>query len=225
MMARKILIAPSILSADFAVLGEQIRQAEEAGADVIHVDVMDGQFVPNITIGPGVVSAIKGSTKLPLDVHLMIENPERYIEDFARAGSDYLSIHIEASGNLEHTIEKIKSLGLKAAVAVNPETDICIVSGILRELDMIIVMSVHPGFGGQPFIPESTGKLKTLRGMIAEQELDLDVEVDGGIGAENAAEVIEAGANILVVGAAVFKNRQKNISEAIKELKGIVSSL
>jgi ribulose-phosphate 3-epimerase len=224
-MARKILIAPSILSADFAALGEQIREAEEAGADLVHVDVMDGHFVPNLTIGPGVVSAIRRSTKLPLDVHLMIENPERYIEDFARAGSDFLSVHIEASGSLEHAIEKIKSLGLKAAVAVNPETDICTVSSILGDVDMIVVMSVHPGFGGQPFIPESTGKLKILHRMITEQDLDLDVEVDGGIGAENVAEVIGAGANILVAGASVFKNKQKRISEAIRELKELASTI
>jgi len=224
-VARKIMIAPSILSADFAVLGEQIRQAEEAGADLIHVDVMDGHFVPNITIGPGVIFAIKQSTKLPLDVHLMIENPERYVEDFARAGSDYLAVHIEASGDLERTVRKIKSLGLKAGVAVNPETDICTVSDILKELDLIVVMSVHPGFGGQPFIPETIGKLRTLKEIIEGQELGLDVEVDGGIGAENITKVIEAGANILVAGAAVFKNREKNISEAIKELKTLASSV
>lgn len=224
-MPRRILIAPSILSADFAVLGEQIRQAEEAGADLIHVDVMDGHFVPNITIGPGVISAIKQSTKLPLDVHLMIENPERYVEDFARAGSDYLAVHIEASGDLERTVRKIKSLGLKAGVAVNPETDICTVSDILKELDLIVVMSVHPGFGGQPFIPETISKLRTLKEIIEGQELGLDVEVDGGIGAENITKVIEAGANILVAGAAVFKNKEKNISDAIKELKALASSV
>lgn len=219
------MVAPSILSADFAVLGEQIRQAEEAGADLIHVDVMDGHFVPNITIGPLVVAAIRKSTGLPLDVHLMIDHPEKYIEDFVRAGSNYLSVHLEALPDLEHVIRKIRSHGVKAGVAVNPETDICTVSDILPELAFVVVMSVHPGFGGQPFIPESTKKLQTLSEIIGEQDLNLDVEIDGGITASNAAAVVEAGANILVAGASVFKNETKDIAGAIQELKTVASSV
>lgn len=224
-MARKIKIAPSILSADFARLGEQVKLAESAGADVIHVDVMDGHFVPNISIGPLVVSALNKITDLPLDTHLMIENPEKYLRGFAEAGSDWLSVHIETCPNADWIIQKIKSLGLKAGVAINPETPLGRLDSILEQIDFVLVMSVHPGLDGQSFIPESLEKLKLLRTKIDQSGLKVDIEVDGGISKKNALEVAEAGADILVAGAAVFKNREYTIVEAIQNLKQAVSGI
>lgn len=224
-MGRKIKIAPSILSADFARLGEQVKLAESAGADVIHIDVMDGHFVPNISIGPLVVSALNKITDLPLDTHLMIENPEKYLRSFTEAGSDWLSVHIETCPNADRIIQKIKSLGLKAGVAINPETPLERLDSILEQVDFVLVMSVHPGLDGQSFIPESLEKLKLLRTKIDQSGLKVDIEVDGGISKKNALEVAEAGADILVAGAAVFKNLEDTIVEAIQNLKQAVSGI
>ncbi len=217
-MTRKIKIAPSILSADFARLGEEIRAVEAAGADIIHVDVMDGHFVPNITIGPLVVEAARRSTKLPLDVHLMIENPERYVADFAKAGADYIVVHVETGYHLHRLVQQIKELKVKAGVSLNPATPLSTLDHILPDLDMVVVMSVNPGFGGQAYIPAATPKIKALRKRIDELGLRTEIEVDGGVKPENAAEVIAAGADILVAGSAVFG--KKDYAAAIKGIKG-----
>ncbi len=217
-MTRKIKIAPSILSADFARLGEEIRAVEAAGADIIHVDVMDGHFVPNITIGPLIVEAARRSTKLPLDVHLMIENPERYVADFARAGADYIVVHVETGYHLHRLVQQIKELKVKAGVSLNPATPLSTLDHILPDLDMVVVMSVNPGFGGQAYIPAATPKIKALRKRIDELGLRTEIEVDGGVKPENAAEVIAAGADILVAGSAVFG--KKDYAAAIKGIRG-----
>src|SRR5512134_716052 len=200
-MTKKIKVAPSILSADFSRLGEEIRDVEAAGADLIHVDVMDGHFVPNITIGPLVVEACRKVTKLPLDVHLMIENPERYVADFAKAGADYLTVHVETGYHLHRLIQNIREhKGVKAGVSLNPATPLESVDHILGDIDMVLIMSVNPGFGGQAFIPSAIEKIRRLRGMIESRKLRIDIEVDGGVKPENAAEVSAAGADILVAG-------------------------
>lgn len=216
-MKDTIKIAPSILSADFARLGEEIQSVEKAGADWIHVDVMDGHFVPNITIGPPVVASLRKITKLPLDVHLMIENPDKYIEAFAEAGSDIITIHAEACGHLHRTVHAIKDKGKKAGVSINPATPLSALEWILSEADLVLIMSVNPGFGGQKFIPEVLPKIKELRGILTEKSLTVDIEVDGGINPENIASVAEAGANIFVAGNAVFKT--KNYIETIRTLR------
>ncbi len=200
-----IEILPSILSADFRILGQQIADVEEAGADGIHVDVMDGRFVPNITIGPLIVEAARRSTGLPLDVHLMIVEPERYLEDFAKAGADTLLVHQEACAHLHRTVQQIKSLGKKAGVVLNPATPLATLDEILPELDQILLMSVNPGFGGQSFIESSVDKLHRLRRMLDERGLDPAVEIDGGIGPDNAARVVAGGARLLVAGSSVYK--------------------
>jgi len=199
-----IKIAPSILSADFTRLGEEIKDAEAAGVDMFHIDIMDGHFVPNITIGPFIVEAIRKTTGLPLDVHLMIEEPDRYIADFIKAGADYLTVHLEASVHLHRTIHWIKDSGAKAGVSLNPATPIGSLDYILPDLDLVLLMSVNPGFGGQGFIPQILGKIKALKGLLAELGFPVLIEVDGGIKYQNAKEVADAGADIVVMGSAFF---------------------
>jgi len=218
-MARKIKVAPSILSADFSRLGEEIKAVEAAGADVIHIDVMDGHFVPNITIGPIIVEAARRSTKLPLDVHLMITNPELYIADFARAGADYLTVHVEIAFHLNRLVQSIKEhQGVKAAVSLNPATPLASLDYILPDVDMVLIMSVNPGFGGQAFIPSALDKIAKLRKRIDELGLKTEIEVDGGVKPDNAASIINAGADILVAGSAVFG--KKDYAAAIRGIRG-----
>jgi len=200
-----VKIAPSILSADFTCLGSQVEQAEQAGADFIHVDIMDGHFVPNITFGPMVVEALRPVTRLPLDVHLMIEEPEKFIPAFAKAGADYLTVHVETCPHLHRTLQQIKELGVKAGVTLNPATPLSSLEEVLAEVDLVLIMSVNPGVGGQAYLPFSTGRIARLRRMLDERGLhQVELEVDGGIKAHNAAEVAAAGASILVVGSGVF---------------------
>jgi ribulose-phosphate 3-epimerase len=199
-----IKIAPSILSADFSRLGEEVQAVDRAGADYIHVDVMDGHFVPNITIGPLVVDALRKVTDKPLDVHLMIENPDRYIADFASAGADIITIHQEAVAHLHRTVELIKSLGKRAGVSLNPATPVESLDVILDELDLVLIMSVNPGFGGQAFIPSALDKIRALRQRITQRGLAAELQVDGGVKLDNIRDVVVAGADVLVAGSAVF---------------------
>ncbi len=199
-----IKISPSILSADFARLGAEIRTVEQAGADYIHVDVMDGHFVPNITIGAPVVQALRDVTALPLDVHLMIENPDLYIPDFAAAGADIITIHQEAVPHMHRTIQLIHSLGKKAGVSINPATPASVLEVIIDEVDLVLVMSVNPGFGGQSFIPAMLKKITQLRSMIEHSGREIELEVDGGVKVDNIAEIAAAGADVFVAGSAVF---------------------
>lgn len=197
-------IAPSILSADFCCLGEEIKAVEAAGADYIHIDVMDGHFVPNITIGPLVVEAVRKITRLPLDVHLMIENPDRYIADFAAAGADIIVVHAEASVHLHRSIQLIKSLGKKAGVSLNPATPLNYLDYVLADLDLVLLMTVNPGFGGQSFIEEAIPKIKALRALLDKRGLEAELEVDGGVKIDNIARISHAGADVFVAGSAVF---------------------
>ncbi|WP_409292189.1 ribulose-phosphate 3-epimerase [Peribacillus sp. SCS-37] len=214
-----VKIAPSILSADFSKLGEEIKDVEQGGADLIHVDVMDGHFVPNITIGPLIVEAIRPITKLPLDVHLMIEDPDRYIEAFANAGADYITVHAEACIHLDRTISFIKSLGVKAGVVLNPATPVEMIQHVLEDVDMVLLMSVNPGFGGQSFIPRVLKKIKQVREMADNLgRHSLDIEVDGGVNKETARLCIDHGATILVAGSAVYNESDR--AKAIAVLKG-----
>lgn len=213
----KKMIAPSILSADFSRLGDEIRAVEEAGADVIHVDVMDGHFVPNITIGPLVVRAVRKITALPLDVHLMITDADTYIDAFAEAGADWLTVHVEACPHLHRTIHRIRSLGKKAGAVLNPATSLSTLDHILEDVDLVMLMSVNPGFGGQSFIESSLDKIKELRHRMDRAGSTAGIEVDGGVGPETIARVAEAGANIFVAGSAVFG--QENYRSTISELK------
>ncbi len=210
-----VKIAPSILSANFAKLGEEIREVEEAGADLIHVDVMDGHFVPNITIGPLIVEAIRPVTKLPLDVHLMIKNPDQYIPQFANAGADIISVHVEECVHLHRTIQLIKSFGIKAGVVLNPATSIESLGVILDDLDLVMLMSVNPGFGGQSFIPSVLAKIEKLSQQIKERQHSIEIMIDGGINTETAKGAVAAGATILVAGNAVFgaSDRKAAISQ------------
>jgi ribulose-phosphate 3-epimerase len=218
-MTRKIKVAPSILSADFSRLGEEIKAVEAAGADIIHIDVMDGHFVPNITIGPLIVEAARKSTKLPLDVHLMITNPEMYVADFAKAGADYIAVHVETAFHLNRLIQSIREhKGVKAAVSLNPATSLTWLDYILPDLDMVLIMSVNPGFGGQSFIPSAIDKVRQLRKRIDELGLQIEIEVDGGVKPANAAEIAAAGADILVAGSAVFGT--KDYAAAIRGIRG-----
>ncbi len=218
-MQRKIKVAPSILSADFSRLGDEIRAVESAGADIIHVDVMDGHFVPNITIGPMIVEAARKVTKLPLDVHLMITNPELYIADFARAGADYITVHVETAFHLHRLVQSIKEhQGIKAAVSLNPATPLASLDYILEDVDMVLIMSVNPGFGGQAFIPSALGKIRELRERIDKLGLKTEIEVDGGVKPDNAAGIVKAGATILVAGSAVFG--ASDYAAAIRGIRG-----
>ena len=197
-------IAPSILSADFVRLKEEIQAVEAAGADYLHIDVMDGHFVPNITIGPSVVEAVRKVTRLPLDVHLMIENPDQYIPEFAKAGANILSVHQETCPHLNRTINLIKEYGLIPAVVLNPSTPITTLEDILEEVDMVMIMSVNPGFGGQKFIPGTIKKIRNLKEMITERGLNIDIEIDGGVTPKNVGQVCKAGADVVVAGSAIF---------------------
>ncbi len=203
-MTQNIKISPSILSADFSILGEEIKSLEKAGADLIHVDVMDGHFVPNITMGPPIIKMVRKFTKLPFDVHLMISPVEKYIKAFADAGSDIITIHPEATDNLKRAVTTIKSLGKKAGVSLNPKTPISALMDVINEIDLILIMSVNPGFGGQSFMSEVLPKVKELRQMINEKKLKIDIEIDGGINFETAPLAVKAGANILVSGTTIF---------------------
>ena len=218
---KKIQISPSILSADFSQLGNEIKRLEEGGADMIHVDVMDGHFVPNLTIGPPAIKALRNYTKLPFDVHLMIKPVHKYIKNYAEAGADIITIHPEATDNLNNSIKHIKELGKKVGVSLNPETKTDIIKGLLREIDLILIMSVHPGFGGQKFIPETVSKIKELKNIKLKENLEFDIEVDGGIDFNNSKLVVEAGANILVSGTTIFKSNNGDIKKNIEILKSI----
>ncbi|TSK04331.1 MAG: ribulose-phosphate 3-epimerase [Geobacter sp.] len=210
-------IAPSILSADFARLGEEIKAIEAAGADYVHVDVMDGQFVPNITIGPLIVEAARRATTLPLDVHLMIVDPDRYIPDFAKAGSDIIVVHAEATNHLHRTVQLIKSFGKKAGVSLNPATPLNVLDYVMEELDLILLMTVNPGFGGQSFIEACIPKIQTLRSTMDRRGIEAELEVDGGVKIDNIARIAHAGADVFVAGSAVFNS--PDYAATIAELK------
>ena len=216
---KKIQISPSILSADFSQLGNEIKRLEDGGADMIHVDVMDGHFVPNLTIGPPVIKRLRNYTNLPFDVHLMISPVHKYIEDYANAGADIITIHPEATNNLIESINLIKKLNKKVGVSLNPDTKLNIIDNVLDQIDLVLIMSVFPGFGGQKFMPEVVEKIKTLKKIKEEKKLNFDIEVDGGINFENNKIVIEAGANILVSGTTIFKENNGNIKKNIDSLK------
>jgi len=219
-LRRNIEIAPSILSADFAHLAREIEKVESAGANLIHLDVMDGHFVPNMTIGPPVVASIRKITRLPLDAHLMIEKPERFLDEFIRAGVNWLSVHVEADAHLDRTLHYLKANGIRAGVAINPGTALSSLGQILPLADYVLVMTVNPGFGGQKFIPYTLKKVRQLRESIVSNGYPTRIEVDGGIGPGNLHDVLAAGAEIIVVGSAIFSS-QKDASEAVQEMKGI----
>lgn len=216
-------ISPSILSADFTCLGKELKAIEEAGADYVHVDVMDGRFVPNITIGPFVVEAIKRATSLPLDVHLMIDEPEKYVEDFARAGSSIITVHVEAARHLHKAVQMIKDKGLKAGVSINPATPVNTLEDIMEDADLILIMSVNPGFSGQGFIPSSLKKIEAVRRMIGEAGRPIELEVDGGIKINNIKEVALAGADVFVSGSGIFGtgDYKKTIAAMRKEIGSV----
>ena len=212
-----IKIAPSILSANFARLEEDIKDVERGGADYIHVDVMDGHFVPNITIGPLIVEAIRPVTQLPLDVHLMIENPDQYINAFAKAGADILSVHVEACQHLHRTVQQIKTKGMKAGVVLNPHTPVSMIEHVIEDVDLVLLMTVNPGFGGQSFIHSVLPKIKQVADIVEKRKLQVEIEVDGGVNPETAKLCIEAGANVLVAGSAIYN--QKDRSQAITKIR------
>ena len=216
---KKIKISPSILSADFSQLANEIERLEEGGADMIHVDVMDGHFVPNLTIGPPVIKALRQCTKLPFDVHLMISPVHKYIKDYADAGADIITIHPEATENLHESIDHIKKLNKKVGVSLNPGTKINLITEILNKIDLVLIMSVNPGFGGQKFMPEVLDKIKELKKIKDQKKIDFDIEIDGGINFDNNKLAIEAGANILVSGTTIFRNNNGNIKKNIDLLK------
>ncbi len=218
---QRLMIAPSILSADFARLGEEINQVVAGGADVIHIDVMDGHFVPNITIGPLVVKAVRKITKAPLDVHLMIANPDQYLEAFAEAGADWITVHVEVCNHLHRTIQAIKQLGKKAGAVLNPATPLTTLDYVLDDLDLVMLMSVNPGFGGQKFIQSAIDKTRQLKAMIDKRGLQVGIEIDGGVSPTTIEAIAQAGANIFVAGSAVFG--QKDYAKVIAELKRLAS--
>jgi len=213
-------IAPSILSANFLNLGEEIKSAEAAGADLLHIDIMDGHFVPNITIGPSIVESIRKITSLPLDVHLMIEEPDKYLSDFIKAGADYLTVHYEASIHLHRTVHRIKESGIKAGVSLNPATPVWSLEHILPDIDLALLMSVNPGFGGQEFISRTLDKIRTLKRLLIEKGLSTLIEVDGGVKLDNAIDIISAGADILVMGSAFFNS--KDYGTIIKQFRQLI---
>ncbi len=216
---KKIQISPSILSADFSQLGKEIKRLEEGGADLIHVDVMDGHFVPNLTIGPPVIKALKQNCSIKFDVHLMISPVHKYIDAYSEAGADIITIHPEATEDLSASIKKIKNLGKVVGVSLNPETKVDIIKNYLDKIDLVLIMSVNPGFGGQKFMPEVLKKIKELKNIQKEKNIDFDIEIDGGINFENSKIAIEAGANILVSGTTVFKSNNGDIKKNIDLLK------
>tara|TARA_Y100000768_G_scaffold382976_1_gene364291 strand:+ start:61 stop:720 length:660 start_codon:yes stop_codon:yes gene_type:complete len=216
---KKIQISPSILSADFSQLGKEIKKLEEAGADLIHVDVMDGHFVPNLTIGPPVIKALRKNCSIKFDVHLMISPVHKYIDAYSEAGADIITIHPEATEDLFASIKKIKELGKKVGVSLNPETKVNVIKNYLDKIDLVLIMSVNPGFGGQKFMPEVLSKIKELKNIQKEKNIDFDIEIDGGINFENSKIAIEAGANILVSGTTIFKSNNGDIKKNIDLLK------
>ena len=218
---KKIQISPSILSADFSQLGKEIKRLEEAGADLIHVDVMDGHFVPNLTIGPPVIKALKKNCSIKFDVHLMISPVHKYIEAYSDAGADIITIHPEATEDLPASISKIKELKKKVGVSLNPETKVSVIKKYLNQIDLVLIMSVNPGFGGQKFMPEVLEKIKELKNIQKDQNIDFDIEIDGGINFENSKIAIEAGANILVSGTTIFKSNNGDIKKNIDLLKSL----
>jgi ribulose-phosphate 3-epimerase len=218
-MSSLIKISPSILSADFSKLGEEIIALEKAGADYIHVDVMDGHFVPNITIGPGVIKRLRPITKLTFDVHLMIEPVDSFIKDFAEAGADIITFHPEATKNLSKTIELVKSFGKKVGVSLKPKSPISLLESCLEQIDLILIMSVNPGFGGQKFMPEVLDKMKLLRNIVNEKKLNIDIEIDGGINFNNSKKAKDYGANILVSGSTVFNENNGDLKKNIQLLR------
>jgi ribulose-phosphate 3-epimerase len=216
-----VKLAPSILSADFARLGDQVKAAEAAGADWIHVDVMDGHFVPPITIGPLIVRWLRPVTSLPLDVHLMIEQPERHLADFAKAGTDRITVHVETCPHLHRTIQQIKELGLKTGVTLNPATPLAALEEILPNVDLVLIMSVNPGFGGQSYIPSSTPKIARLRRMLDDIGSPAEIQIDGGVNSDTIAEIVAAGATVLVAGSAIF-NDKASVAENIRRLRAFL---
>jgi ribulose-phosphate 3-epimerase len=218
---KKIQISPSILSADFSQLGKEIKRLEEAGADLIHVDVMDGHFVPNLTIGPPVIKALKKNCSIKFDVHLMISPVHKYIEAYSDAGADIITIHPEATENLSASISKIKELKKKVGVSLNPKTKVSVIKDYLKQIDLVLIMSVNPGFGGQKFMPEVLEKIKELKNIQEDQNINFDIEIDGGINFENSKIAIEAGANILVSGTTIFKSNNGNIKKNIDLLRSL----
>jgi ribulose-phosphate 3-epimerase len=221
-MSKNIQIAPSILSADFSRLGEEIRAVDRAGCDIIHIDVMDGHFVPNITIGPLIVQAARAVTRKELDVHLMITDADKYVDAFASAGADWITVHVEACNHLHRTVSRIKELGKKAGVVLNPATSLATLDYILEEVDLVMLMSVNPGFGGQSFIPSTLAKVRQLRQRIDAMDLEVDIEIDGGISANTIGDVAEAGANIFVAGSAVYGSN--DYEQTITSLKNLAET-
>ena len=214
-------LSPSILSADFSRLGEEIRLVEMGGADYLHIDVMDGHFVPNITLGPAIIKRIRSVTEMTFDVHLMIDNPDDFIEDFYNAGADIITVHQESCVHLHRTIQRIKALGLKAGVSLNPATPVCMIKDIISEVDMVLLMSVNPGFGGQSLIKNVKSKLNEVKELIKEKKLNIDIEIDGGVTLDNLKEVLDWGANVIVAGSAIYN--AKDITAETKKFKQIMA--